>query len=33
MTSASKGRTGSEAREIEPIHEEIKDDLEEDDDI
>ena len=33
LTSASKGRTGSEIREIEPIHEEVKDDLEDDDDI
>jgi hypothetical protein len=33
MTSANKGKSGSELREVEPIQEEFRDDFEDDDDI
>ena len=33
MTSANKGKSGSELREVEPIEEEFRDDFDDDDDI
>ena len=33
MNSANKGKSGSELRQVEPIQEEFRDDLEDDDDI